>query len=56
MRIREFMINRYGPVNTGGRIELADFNLLFGRNEAGKSLTIDALVKMLLGKGLKGFD
>ncbi len=56
MRIKEFLINRYGPLRSSGTVTLADFNLLFGRNEAGKSLTIDALVKMLLGKGLKSFN
>lgn len=56
MKIREFLINRYGPLHSSGTVSLEDFNLLFGRNETGKSLTIDAMVKMLLGKGLKDFD
>jgi len=56
MKIREFLISRYGPLHSSRTVSLEDFNLLFGRNETGKSLTIDAMVKMLLGKGLKGFD
>jgi len=56
MRIREFFINRYGPLHTARRVKLSDFNLLFGRNETGKSLTIDALVKMMLGRGLREFS
>jgi len=53
VRLREFSITRYGPLKDTGRVELGDFNLLFGRNEEGKTLTIDALVKLLLGGGAK---
>ena len=56
MKIKEFAISRYGPLSSSVAIALEEFNLLFGRNEAGKSLTIDAMVKLLLGKGLKSFD
>ena len=55
MRIKEFAIIRYGPLPNRGRIALRDFNLLFGKNEEGKTLTIDALVKLLLGKHIKDF-
>lgn len=51
MRIKEFSILRYGPLVETGRIRLNSFNLLWGKNEYGKSLTIDALVKLLFGKG-----
>lgn len=50
MRIKEFLINRYGPLADSGRISLGDFTLLYGRNEEGKSLTIDAIMKMLFSK------
>lgn len=54
MRIDEFSIRRYGPLKDTGKIKLGDFTLFFGRNEEGKTLTIDAMVKLLLGRNLKG--
>ena len=47
MRLREFAIRHYGPLPDTGRVALDSFSLLFGRNEDGKTLTIDALVKLL---------
>lgn len=55
MRIREFALQRYGPLPESGRRRLAGFNLFYGPNEEGKTLTIDALVKMLLGRGARSF-
>ncbi len=55
MKIKEFAVIRYGPLPNRGRIVLHDFNLLYGKNEEGKTLTIDALVKLLLGKRVKDF-
>jgi|LSQX01.2.fsa_nt_gb DNA repair exonuclease SbcCD ATPase subunit len=50
MIIREFLIDLYGPVRNR-RCRLAPgFNLLYGDNETGKTLTVDALVKLLLGR------
>lgn len=56
MKIKEFSINRYGPLPETGRMALSNFNLFFGKNEEGKTLMIDALVKLLLGKSVKGFE
>lgn len=56
MRIKEFSIIRYGPLPNTGRILLDNFNLFFGKNEDGKTLTIDALVKLLLGRNIKDFE
>ncbi len=56
MKIKEFSITRYGPLPNTGRILLNDFNLFFGKNEDGKTLTIDALVKLLLGRNTKDFE
>lgn len=56
MRLKEFLIMRYGPLPNTGRILLRDFNLFWGKNEDGKTLTIDALVKLLLGRSIKDFD
>ncbi len=46
MRIKEFSIRRYGPLPDIGRIALGNFSLIYGENEHGKTLTIDALVKL----------
>lgn len=55
MRIKEFLITRYGPLPSSGRILLREFNLFSGKNEDGKTLTIDALVRLLLGRNIKDF-
>jgi exonuclease SbcC len=56
MKLREFSVMRYGPLPNTGRISLRNFNLFWGKNEDGKTLTIDALVKLLLGRNIKDFD
>ena len=56
MKIKEFSIIRYGPLRSTGRILLDNFDLFFGKNEDGKTLTIDALVKLLLGRNIKDFE
>ncbi|MCD6094669.1 hypothetical protein J7J39_02070 [bacterium] len=56
MKIKEFLIRRYGPLPDSGRIILRDFNLFWGKNENGKTLTIDALVKLLLGHNIRNFE
>lgn len=55
MRIKEFSILEYGPLPERGRIKLDNFNLFFGYNESGKTLTIDALIKLLVGKNVEYF-
>jgi len=56
MKIDEFSIRRYEPLPDIGRIKLGDFNLFFGKNEDGKTLTIDALVKMLFRQNREVFE
>lgn len=56
MKIKEFLITRYGPLKNKNPFQLADFNLFWGKNEEGKTLTIDALVKRLLGINVKDFE
>lgn len=56
MKIKEFSIIRYGPLPNTGRLSLHNFNLFFGKNEDGKTLTIDALVKLLLGRNIRDFE
>ncbi len=55
MRISEFHITRFGPVGYEKPFTLSNFTLFWGKNEQGKTLTIDALVKLLLGKEAKRF-
>jgi exonuclease SbcC len=55
MRIKEFFIKRYGPLREITYSLSHPFNLLIGNNEDGKTLTIDALVKLLLGHNVRDF-
>ncbi len=48
MKIKEFRIYRYGPLKDTGALEMDNFNILWGKNEKGKTLIIDALLKMLI--------
>jgi uncharacterized protein YhaN len=56
MKIKEFLITRYGPISHKNKISLTNFNLIWGKNEEGKTLTIDALVKLLLGRNIRDFE
>ena len=56
MRIKEFIVTRYGPLVDLGRFSLKDFNLFFGRNEEGKTLLIDSIVRFLFKRVKKIFD
>lgn len=56
MRIDEFRITRYPPLPDTGKVSLHSFNLFFGRNEDGKTLTIDALIKLMFGQNIKDFE
>ncbi len=56
MRIKELFIKRYGPLRDRSYVLTGRFNLLVGKNEEGKTLTIDALVKLLLGRHVKDFE
>jgi exonuclease SbcC len=56
MKIRELFIKRYGPLREKSYTLANPFTLLMGNNEEGKTLTIDALVRLLLGKHVKGFE
>ena len=55
MRIKEFWITHYGPLPDRGKIKLSDINLIYGVNETGKTLTLEALIKLLMGKTVKDF-
>ncbi len=56
MRIKEFSIRRYGPLPDIGRILLGNFSLFFGKNEDGKTLTIDGLIKILFRGKTRVFE
>lgn len=56
MRLKEFFIRKYGPLVEQERFLLSDFNLFFGRNEEGKTLLLDSIVKFLFKKERKVFD
>ncbi len=47
MFLKEFAITRYGPLPDSGKKHPGWFNLFFASNEEGKTLTIDALLKMM---------
>jgi DNA repair protein SbcC/Rad50 len=55
VKITEFSIDKYGPLARTGKITPGAFTLFFGKNEHGKTLTIDALIKFLIGKKIKDF-
>jgi exonuclease SbcC len=55
MRIKELYIKRYGPLQGISYALAHPFTLLAGNNEEGKTLTIDALVKLLLGSHVRDF-
>jgi DNA repair exonuclease SbcCD ATPase subunit len=56
MKIKEFSISRYGPLKETGLFRLGNFNIFYGKNEEGKTLTIDAMVKLLLKGSRRAFD
>jgi DNA repair exonuclease SbcCD ATPase subunit len=56
VKIKEFLINRYGPLKIKKPILLDNFNLIWGKNEEGKTLTIEALIKLLIGEDIKNFE
>lgn len=55
MEIKEFLLLSYGPLRGNKRYLLEKFNLLWGQNEEGKTLTIDALTKLMLGQSSFNF-
>ncbi|MBD3250413.1 MAG: AAA family ATPase [Candidatus Pacebacteria bacterium] len=56
MKINSIKITSHGPIKNKEYQFTDGFNLIYGPNERGKSLTFDALIKMLLGKASKGLD
>jgi DNA repair exonuclease SbcCD ATPase subunit len=55
LKIDEVQITHYGPLKPTAKIKLKDFDLFYGKNEYGKTLLIDSMVKILLGRDSQGF-
>jgi len=56
MRIKEIYIKRYGPIENLDIKAKEGLQLIYGMNESGKTLMIDAVVKMLLSGKVKDFE
>lgn len=50
MRIQELRVHRYGPLADFSLTEVGDFTLVFGENESGKTLLLDAVLRFLLSR------
>jgi len=55
LKIIEFQITHYGPLKPTDKIKPKDFDLFYGKNEYGKTLLIDSLVKILLSRNSQSF-
>jgi exonuclease SbcC len=53
MRIKQLQVTRYGPMHPFSESGLGDFTLFHGPNEQGKTLLIDALIRLLFKKDLR---
>ena len=56
MRIKKISISRYGPLSNLELDPGDGIQIIYGRNEAGKTLTIDAVIKMMLKGRVKDFE
>lgn len=48
MRLQEIIINSYGPLASRTISDIGDFTLVFGENESGKTLLLDAIIRIML--------
>jgi hypothetical protein len=55
LKIDEVQITHYGPLKPTAKIKLKDFDVFYGKNEYGKTLLIDSMVKILLGRNSQSF-
>ena len=53
MRIKHINVRRYGPMPPFDKEHLGNFTVIHGPNEFGKTLLIDAIVRLLFKKQLK---
>ena len=56
MRIREIAISHYGPLRDVKHHPNLGLQVFFGPNESGKTLLIDAVLKLMLGNRLRDFS
>ena len=56
MRIKKISISRYGPLSNLELDPGDGIQIIWGRNETGKTLTIDAIIKLLLHGKVKDFE
>lgn len=56
MILREIVVNHYGPLRDICLTPAAGLQVVYGPNESGKTLLIDALLKLMLGDNLKDFE
>lgn len=52
MRLKEIRVDRYGPLGEFSGSTMGALSLIYGNNEAGKTLLIDAIVRLLFKKEL----
>ena len=53
IRIEKLKINRGGPLKQDFEFEPGDLNLIYGRNETGKSYLVEAMISLLFKSGKK---
>ena len=56
MKIRKIFIERYGPINNLNLDIGEGLQVIWGRNETGKTLAIEAVVKIMLQGKVRDFD
>jgi len=55
MEIREIAISHYGPLRDVKHLPQPGLQVFYGPNESGKTMLLDAILKLMLGKRLKDF-
>jgi len=51
MRIHEIRVNSYGPLSDIILRDVGAFSLIYGENESGKTLLLDAILRFMLSRG-----
>ena len=53
IRINRIKVNRGGPLNSDFEIEPSDLNLIYGKNETGKTYVVESMINLLFRTGRK---
>jgi energy-coupling factor transporter ATP-binding protein EcfA2 len=56
IRLDHVRIHREGPLSGDFELEPGDLNLVYGRNETGKTYLVEALIRVLFAKGKRSQD